>query len=95
MLSAGIALSKKEKNPNFVQYGPTQRILKIWMANQKNAKKKAIAEKIAAKTHASSRKVLRDMPYIRIIAKSKDKKFTTYLSEELKLEQEEIEWLRK
>jgi replication factor C large subunit len=95
LLSAGIALSKKEKNPNFVQYGPTQRILKIWMANQRNAKRKSIAAKIAAKTHASTRKIVRDMPYIRIMVKNNNKSFAGKFSEEYKLDDEEIEWLKK
>jgi replication factor C large subunit len=90
LLSAGIALSKKEKNPNFVQYGPTTRILKIWMANQRNAKKKSIAAKIAAKTHGSTAKVGQDMPYLSMILKHEK-----HALEEFGLEEEEITWLKK
>jgi len=93
ILSAGIALSKKEKNPDYIQYKPTSRILKIWMANQKNAKRKSIALKLAANTHTSASKAFHDMPYIK--AMSKDKKLMGKIADELKLEKEEIEWLKK
>lgn len=93
LLSAGIALSKKKKNTEYVQYRPTSRILKIWMANQKNAKKKAIASKLASKMHASARTIMQHMPYLRAI--SKDAKLLKKISEEYDLEDEEKEWLKK
>lgn len=93
ILSAGIALSKKEKNPDYIQYKPTSRILKIWMANQKNAKRKSISAKLAANTHTSASKAFHDMPYI--MAMSKDKKLIGKIADELKLEKEELEWLKK
>jgi replication factor C large subunit len=91
LLSAGIALSKTVKNTDYVQYGPTSRILKIWMANQKNAKKKAIAAKIATKNHTSTKRILQNMPYIKASAKHSINRFT----EEYKLDSEELEWLKK
>jgi replication factor C large subunit len=93
LLSVGIAISKKEKNPEFIQYKPSDRILKIWIANQKNAKRKAIAEKIAEKTHTSTKEAIKNMPYIRMIFKNSDKKFVEKNSEHFKLEKEEVEWL--
>src|SRR3989344_970244 len=63
LLTAGIAVSKKEKYSKFVQYQPTQRILKIWIANQKYLKRKAIAQKIAGATHSSVKEVIKDMDY--------------------------------
>ena len=39
-----------EKYKELVKYKPTAKLLKIWWANQKAAKKKAIAQKIAQKT---------------------------------------------
>ena len=95
LLSAGIALSKKEKNPDFIKYGPTTRILKIWMANQRNARKKSVAQKIGSQTHSSTKKVLGDIYYIRQLFKSKDKALVAKLTEEFKLEEEELEWLQK
>lgn len=93
ILSAGIALSKHEKNPNYVKYTPTSRILKIWMANQKNAKRKSIAKKLALNTHTSAKSAFHDIPYIK--AMSKDKKIINKIADELKLEKEEIEWLKR
>lgn len=93
ILSAGIALSKKEKNTDYIQYKPTSRILKIWMANQKNAKRKAIASKLASHTHTSAKGAFHEIPYIKMIAK--DKKLLDKIAEELKLEKEEVEWLKK
>ncbi|GIU70397.1 MAG: hypothetical protein KatS3mg002_1633 [Candidatus Woesearchaeota archaeon] len=56
LLTAGIALSKKEKYQGFNKYTRTTRILNQWIYNQKNAKKKSIAEKIAKKnTHLNKR----------------------------------------
>ena len=72
LLSAGIALSKDEKYPKFVRYSPTQRFLKVWRANMKNAKRKAIAEKIAAKTHCSTKVALHaTLPYLKPMFKSR------------------------
>jgi replication factor C large subunit len=95
LLSVGVAISKTEKNPNFISYKPTDRILRIWMANQKNAKRKAIAEKISGKTHTSRKEAIKNMPYLRIIFKNSDKKFVEKNMEHFKLEKEELDWLVK
>jgi len=94
LLTAGIALSKKEKYHQFVQYKPTMKLLKIWMANQKFAKRKKIAERIAEKTHTSTRVAIHDtIPYMKVIFK-KNKKKADEISEYLKLEKEESDWLK-
>jgi len=95
LLSVGIAISKKEKNPDFVAYKPTDRILKIWIANQKNAKRKAIAEKIASRTHTSTKEAIKNMPYIRMIFKNSEHEFVEKNSEHFKLEKEEVEWMMR
>ncbi|MEM4638022.1 MAG: replication factor C large subunit [Candidatus Woesearchaeota archaeon] len=92
ILSAGIALSKKDKYP-YVKYSQPSRILKIWIANQKNLKKKNIAEKISSKTHTSIKNSLTNIPYIKIIAKNSEN--LKKLAKELDLEKDEIEWLKK
>ncbi|MBS3158816.1 replication factor C large subunit, partial [Candidatus Woesearchaeota archaeon] len=94
LLTAGIAVSKKEKYAKFVQYQPTQRILKIWMANQKFLKRKAIAQKIAGATHSSMKEVVKDMDYYKIMFK-KNKEMGNKLAEYFELDDEEVEWLRK
>ncbi|MBU0536514.1 MAG: replication factor C large subunit [Nanoarchaeota archaeon] len=94
-LSAGVAVSKDEKYKKFVQYGPTKRLLKIWMANNKYNKRKAIAEKIGEKTHTSARRALHDtLPYLQVIFQ-KDIDYGMELADKLGLDKEEVEWLCK
>ncbi|MBI4919450.1 hypothetical protein HY837_05945, partial [archaeon] len=92
-LSAGIAVSKKEKNKGFMSYTPTTRILKIWKANMKYAKKKSIAEKLGEKMHCSSKKSLREIEFLKTACKNK--KFSEGFANSLELDEEEMEWLKK
>ncbi|HLC99201.1 MAG TPA: hypothetical protein VJC00_04305, partial [Candidatus Nanoarchaeia archaeon] len=67
--------------------------LKIWMANSKYQKRKAIAEKIADKTHTSAKRALQDtLPYMQAIFQ-KDIEKGMEIAEWLGLEKEEAEWL--
>ena len=92
-LSGGIAVSKDEKYTDFVQYKPTMRILKLWMANQKYAKRKAIAEKIHEKLHSSVKETVKStVPYLQMIFKN-NKEQGSRIAEELGLIDEEVEWL--
>ena len=63
LLTAGISLSKTERNPDFIKYKPTTRILRMWQAKMKFAKRKELAEKLAKYTHTSKKVALRHMPY--------------------------------
>ncbi len=93
LITAGIASAKKEKYKHLVQYKPTGRLLKIWWANQKLAKKKDIAAKIAIKTHSSKKEVLKStMPYLPVMFK--DKEMRDNIINELDLNEEEVEWLK-
>ncbi len=93
LLSAGVASAKEEKPKGFVQYQPTTRILKIWKANMTNQKRKNIVQKIANVTHCSSKKTLHSsFPYLKI-ALQKDKEGK--LAEELELDEEEMEWVKR
>ena len=94
LITAGIAVSKDEKYKKYVQYKPTGRLLKLWWAKQKSMKKKAIAAKIAEHTHSSVREVLKDIEYFKVIFK-KNKEMAMAISDELDLDKEEVEWLRK
>jgi len=95
LLTAGVAVSKKEKNPGFVKYAPTSRILKIWIANRKYEKRKAICQKIAEKTHTSTKRVIQDtFPYIQAMIMA-DKKLAVNLSHYFDLDSAEVEWLAK
>ncbi|MFH1510697.1 MAG: replication factor C large subunit, partial [Candidatus Woesearchaeota archaeon] len=94
LLTAGVALGKDEKYHAFVKYGPTTRILKIWQANQRQQRKKAIAQKIADKTHSSKKDVMKStMPYMKAIFKNKE--MAEKISDQYDLDKEEVEWLRK
>jgi len=61
-LTAGLSAAKGMKNlpPKFTKYNPPKRILKIWMINQKEAKKKSIAGKLAELLHISKKRALAD-----------------------------------
>jgi len=90
LVTAGVAVAKKETNTSTIEYTRTGRILKLWQANVRNAKKKSIAEKIAAQTHTSKKRAFRDtFPYLQRIL------HTPELREELHLDEEEISWLDK
>jgi len=95
LLSAGISVSKDEKYRTFTRYQRTQRILKLWKAKQKNLKKQSIAQKIAQKTHTSTRQAFQNtLPYIKTIFQ-KDKNFQKQAVKDFNLSKEEVLWLRK
>jgi len=95
LITAGIAVSKKEKYRQFTQYKPTGRILKLWWAKQRSMKKKAIAQKIAEKTHCSTKDALKNtLPYLQFTFK-KNKAFREQLTQELDLSKEEVAWMKK
>ncbi len=87
LMSLGIALSKKKVNNNSANYQRNSRILKIWINNQKNAKRKQVIEKISPRLHLSKKKLVKELPYMKSIFKNND------LSEMLKVEKEELNYL--
>lgn len=92
-LTAGVAVSKDAKYQTFTPYKPTMRLLKIWQANQRYAQRKDIAEKIAAKTHTSRKRVIQDvLPYLRHTFK-KGNPMGKALAEEFELSSEDMEWM--
>lgn len=93
LLTAGIALSKKERYSGFNKYTRTTRILRMWQWNMKTQKRKSIVNKIAEKTHTSSRTVLQDtLPYLRPIFKH-NKQESVKLAEFFELDKEEVAYL--
>lgn len=94
LMTAGVAVAKDERY-KFVGYKPTSRILKMWMANMRNAKKKSIAAKIAEKTHTSTKRVEQDvLPFLQI-AVNKDKILLDKIFDEFELSKDEVMWLKK
>lgn len=66
-LSAGISSATKLKSDKFTSYKRPSRILKIWLSNQKNAKKKSIIAKYAQRCHLSKNKANKEsflLPFI-------------------------------
>ncbi len=87
--SAGISYSKKTPNNGFTSYERPKRILKIWLNNQRSAKKKSIAIKYAHLVHCSTKRVLSDFALLKTILKNES------IQRRLKLSEEEIEFLKK
>ncbi len=90
LLSYGIAASKKNPKTGFTSYKKPTRILKIWLNNQRTIKKKSIAQKYAAYVHVGQKRAMNEFPTLKQIIKSNPQ-----IQKELKLNQEEIEYLQK
>ena len=88
-LSYGVSLSKSKIKEGFTRYEKPTRILKIWMNNQVTFKKKSIAEKFSKKVHIGKKRAISEFPIIKKIIES-----NLDIQKELKLDKEEIEYLR-
>ncbi len=88
--SAGISYAKSSPKSGFTKYERPQRILKIWLSNQKNVKKKTIAQKYARYSHCSAKRALKDFPTIKLILQNNPS-----AHKHLKLTEEEIDFLNK
>ncbi len=95
LLSAGVSLSKDERYKGFTKYTPTTRILKIWQANQKYSRRKAIAQKIADVTHTSSKEAIRStLPFIQQMFRNNSRK-AELIAADFDFDKDEIEWLKR
>ena len=92
LLTAGISSAKDERNSNFIPYKQTMRLLRIWQSNMKLAKKKEIAEKLAIATHTSKRVAIDQIAYFQQIFRNSNSK---QLADELDLNEDEVDWLKK
>ncbi len=88
-LSYGISSSKKNPKPGFTSYKRPTRILKIWMNNQRTVKKKSIALKYSQYSHVGQKRAMREFYLIKQIINSNPD-----ISKELKLSEEEMEYLK-
>ncbi len=94
LLSAGVAVSKMQRNKNPVMYQRTQRILKMWIAKQKYAKRFSIAEKIAAKNHVSSSYAIQHVvPYVKHIFRN-NQAMREQMIAEFEFDADEVGWLQ-
>jgi replication factor C large subunit len=89
-LSYGISSAKRSSKTGFTSYKKPDRILKIWMNNQRIAKKKSISEKYAKLVHVGSKRALREFPVIKNIISS-----NPTIQKELRLTEDEIVYLQK
>jgi len=89
-LSYGIAAAKKNPKTGFTSYKKPERILKIWLNNQRTIKKKSICFKYAAYVHVGIKRAMNEFPIIKNIIKS-----SPSIQKELKLTEEEIEYLAR
>jgi len=89
LMGAGIAASKKNNRTGFTNYKKPSRILKIWMSNQRLAKKKTICEKYSKMCHISIKQAMKDFLLLRILLQNEK------IQKQLKLDQEEIEFLKQ
>lgn len=88
--SAGISYAKdspKSEN-NFTKYERPKRILKIWLNNQKTAKKKTISQKYARYVHCSTKRAMKDFQLIKKIIRS-----NSDIERNLRLSDEEIAFI--
>lgn len=88
--SYAIANAKKEPNKNFTKYKKPERILKIWLNNQRQAKQKSIAQKYSKLVHVGEKRAMREFPIIKQIVKS-----NSAIQKELRLNDEEIEFVMR
>lgn len=86
--SAGISYAKDAPIDGFTKYEKPKRVLKIWLHNQKYAKKKTIAKKYARYVHCSTARIMRDFEHLRPIMQQGD------VQKALDLSDEEVEYLR-
>lgn len=89
LLSYGISASKGGIKTGFTTYKKPDRILKIWLNNQRTAKKKSIAKKFAEAVHVGEKRIMFEFPLLRFILRDPE------IRKELRLEPDEIEYLNK
>ncbi|MBW2987166.1 replication factor C large subunit [Candidatus Woesearchaeota archaeon] len=92
LMSSGVSVAKDKTYKQFISYQRNSRLLKIWIAKQKHAKRKSIAAKIALKTHCSTKTAFSQVPYLLPVFKRDD---CSKLIDWLDLEKEEVEWLQR
>lgn len=89
LLSFGVSAAKKQNKYSFTKYKKPSRILKIWMNNQRTVHKKSIAEKYGLYTHIAKNRAMNEFPIIKTVINS-----NPAIAKELKLSEEEIEYLK-
>ena len=89
LLGAGIASAKKYNRSGWTSYRKPSRILKIWLQNQRAAKKKTICQKYARHCHISTKTAMKDFMLLKVILQRPE------IRETLRLDSDEIAYLDK
>lgn len=89
-LSFGISAAKKIPKTGFKKYHKPTRILKIWLNNQKTAKKKSICQKYAQLVHIGTKRAMQDFYFIKEIVKSNPQ-----IQKQLKLDSDELAYIER
>jgi len=87
-LSYGVSASKKTSKIGFTSYKRPDRVLKIWMINQKNLVKKEIAKKFARYCHISFKRAMQEFDFMKNVLKNSE------IQQKLGLEEKEAEYLK-
>ncbi|MBI4440483.1 replication factor C large subunit [Candidatus Woesearchaeota archaeon] len=93
LLSGGVALSKGSKYKGVAKFSPPGRLLKVYWAKQKSAKKKSIAGKIPIPTSVRSF-IKEEFPFISHIFRH-NKGMAAAMASEFRLEEEDILFLKR
>ena len=89
-LSYGISEAKGNiEKTGFYKYSKPERILKIWLNNQKHGKRKTIAQKYSKLTHVGTKRIMKEWKEVLPILKNPK------IQSELKLDADEISYLMK
>ena len=89
LLSYGVSSSKTNEKTGFTSYKKPTRILKIWLNNRRIEKKKSIAKKYAQYVHIGEKRALKEFMTIKQFL------LNSGVQKELKLSEDEIEYLNK
>lgn len=89
LLGAGVAAVKQYDRSGWTQYKKPSRILKIWLQNQRAAKKKTICQKYAKHCHISTKTAMRDFMLLKVILQKPE------IRKGLDLSDDEIAYLDK
>jgi replication factor C large subunit len=93
LMTAGVSTAKDQVYKSAPNYKRTTRLLRIWQINMSQSKKKAIAQKIAGITHASTNEIMQDFEFYHQLMKSK--RFGQQIIDEAELDKDEMAWLAK
>src|SRR3989344_5536228 len=67
LMNLGVAFSKERIDNKFVSYKRSSRILKIWINNRKESRKKEMSEKLSKELHMSKNKFMKEFSYMNFL----------------------------